>query len=98
MQVDLSKNYNFQDIADLLASGDDSTHTQLRVSQDGKAYLSKDIGNDNLNGVALRFETWLAGNGYVGTDASNDTEFVTRIFNALQNNWPNPKSDFIDFF
>jgi len=99
VKLDLtSGEYTQNDVAQLLASGDDSTHTQLRVANSGIAYLSKDVGSDNLGGVALRFETWVAGNSYVGQDAGADDAWVGRIYNALKENWPNPKHSYLDMF
>lgn len=98
MTFDLSTAYTRDDVAALLGSGDDSTATQLRVSTNGIAYLSKDVASSNLTGVALRLETWSPGAEHVGPSAARDSEWVNRIFNALNNHWPNPKSPYVDNF
>ncbi len=48
--------------------------------------------------LCFRLETWSAGNGYVGSDAANDNEWIDRVYKVLQENWPNPKSTYIDVF
>ncbi|WP_432263329.1 hypothetical protein [Cupriavidus sp. TMH.W2] len=89
---------SLKSVADLLASGDDSTHTQLRVSSAGIASLSKTVGNVNTGGLAFRLETWTAGNGYVGQAAAADAKWVKRVHDVLQANWPTPSSTYIDYF
>jgi hypothetical protein len=98
MKIDLNKPFTTQDVARLLASKDDSDHRQLRVTKQGIAFLSDDVGLDNIEDLAFRLETWGAGNGYVGPEAASDAHFVGRIEKALRTNWPNPSDTYIDFF
>ena len=51
----------------------------------------------NIEDLAFRFETWTAGNAYVGPDAAKDDKWVEKVYNDLKENWPNPKSAYIDF-
>ena len=37
-------------------------------------------------------------NGYVGSDAANDDDWADRVYDVLQENWPNPKIPYIDMF
>lgn len=97
MQIDLSKDFNLEDVAKLLASKDDSQHRQLRVTKDGIAYISDEVGVNNIDGLAFRFETWNAGNDYCGLKASQDASWVSQVFDDLKNNWPNPKATYIDY-
>lgn len=97
MQIDLSKEFNLEDVAKLLASKDDSQNRQLRVTKDGIAYISDEVGADNIDGLAFRFETWIAGNDYCGLKASQDASLVSEVFDDLKNNWPNPKATYIDY-
>jgi len=89
---------SLKSVSSLLAAGDDSTHTQLRVSSTGIASLSKTVGSSNINGLAFRLETWAAGNGYVGPAAAADKAWVDRVYRVLVSNWPAPSSTYIDFF
>ena len=99
MKIDLNDPDDFtkERVRRLIAKGDDSTHTQLRVSKNGKAFLSKEIGAVNIEDLAFRFETWTAENGYVGPDAAKDDKWVDEVYKDLKENWPNPKSSYIDF-
>lgn len=100
MQIDLNdpSQLTRQKIGDLIASGDDRTHTQLRVTDAGIAYLSDAVGTQQLNGVAFRLETFAAGNDYVGQAASQDSEWIERLYRVLKENWPNPKTSYTDVF
>tara|TARA_R110000850_G_scaffold163581_2_gene288363 strand:+ start:1101 stop:1397 length:297 start_codon:yes stop_codon:yes gene_type:complete len=98
MLLDLNTPYTHDDVAELIASKDDSHDRQLRVSNAGIAYLSDEVGADNLDDVLFRLETWDAGNDYVGHLAAASPEWVSRIYTALQTNWPKPTSAYIDHF
>ena len=52
--------------------GDDSKNSQLRVSKNGRAYISNVVGAEDIDRLCFRLETWAAGNVYVGSDAVND--------------------------
>ena len=57
----------------LIACGNDSHNNQIRVTKRGMVYLSEDIvGSEQLDDVALSFETFSAHNGYVGVKAAED--------------------------
>lgn len=86
-----------QAVKQLIASVDDSEHRQLRVTEDGIAFIStQNVGSMNTDGILFRFETWCAGNDYVGLKAASDPDWVDQVFNDLKNNWPDPKSSYID--
>lgn len=83
----------------LLASHDDRSNSQIRVTKDGTAFLSVDnCGGRALEGIAFRFETFQAGNGFTGQSAADDDEWVKRIHDALKRNWPHPSSSYLDIF
>jgi len=87
-----------QSVAALIASKDDSAHRQLRVTSDGIAYLSDEVGNLNVTGLAFFIETWNEGNDYVGQLASQDANWVQRVYNCLSSNWPTPSATYIDVY
>lgn len=99
MQVNLNdpNEFTIENIRQLIASKDDSNHRQLRVTKSGIAYLSDEVGADNTADLAFRFETWCQGNGYCGLEASNDDSWVNKVFGWLKENWPHPKSSYIDY-
>ena len=86
-------------VRQLLASASDDVHTQLRVTKAGIAYLSVGVvGGADIDGLLFRLETWAAGSGYVGKVAASDGVWVMQIYNALNDNWPNPAFDYIDIY
>ena len=77
-----------ENFRDLIASGNDEYDNQIRVSKEGKIYLSQGItGAISLDGVAFRCETFDAGNDYVGIEASKDDRFIIPLFKAIKDNW-----------
>jgi hypothetical protein len=101
VQIDLSnpENLTLAAVRQLIASASDDEHTQLRVTKAGVAYISSGVvGGTDIDGLLFRLETWARGSGYVGNVAASDEVWVTQIFNALQQNWPNPPFDYIDIY
>lgn len=84
-------------VARLLGCRDDQQHRQLRVTSGGIAYLSDITGNNNLEGLRFRMETWARGNGYVGLEASLSEPWVNEVYKDLRDNWPTPKSGLVDW-
>jgi hypothetical protein len=100
MRINLndSKEFTLENVRKLIASQDDTVNTQFRVTNDGFLFLSKSIGNKDLEGIKFRLETNVAFNGYVGTEAAKNESWVKRIFTVVKNNWPKPTSTYIDTF
>jgi hypothetical protein len=72
----------------LIACGHDTHNNQIRVTKSGMVYLSEDIvGAEQLDDVALCFETFSAHNGYVGVRAAEDDRYVMLLYYALKGNW-----------
>ena len=84
----------------LIACGNDSHNNQIRVTKSGMVYLSEDIvGSEQLDDVALSFETFSAHNGYVGVKAAEDNSHVIPLYYALVRNWAGGRSHtYIDSF
>ena len=100
MQVDLTNATEFTEanIAALLASGDDSFDSQLRVTNHGIAFISKSIGAEDKEGILFRLETWDAGENHIGPDSVKDAEWVSKVYKCLKKNWPKPTGMSIDGF
>jgi hypothetical protein len=101
VQIDLNApdGLTLDAVRQLLASASDDEHTQLRVTKGGIAYLSSGVvGGVGIDGLSFRLETWAKGSGYVGRVAASDEVWVTQIYNALKDNWPNPPFDYIDVY
>lgn len=81
----------------LIASGDDSIRNQIRIKTDGTIFLSTIVGNNCLVGIDGRFETFDAGNGYVGEEAARNQEYLDRLYNAIQN-WIKNRKSYIDIW
>lgn len=100
MQIDLNnpKNFTFDNVRKLLASGRNDRDTQVRVSTDGIAFLSDDTGAKNIAGLAFRLHTMDADNDYIGPDAgaASDPVLVAQVFYCLERNWPTPTSTHVD--
>ncbi|MES2869556.1 MAG: hypothetical protein V4749_08295 [Pseudomonadota bacterium] len=101
MQIDLNQpeGLTLDAVRQLLASASDDVHTQLRVTRTGIAYISSGVvGGVDIDGLLFRLETWAAGSGYVGNIAASDEVWVMQIYNAVNENWPNPSFDYIDVY
>ncbi|MBD1900941.1 hypothetical protein NDI44_04510 [Trichocoleus sp. DQ-A3] len=100
MEINLndSKAFNIESVRLLIKSGDQSRHSQIRVTKDGIAYLSYITGNKEIEGILFRFETLSAGTGYVGLEAAKDEDWVNQIYKALKDNWENQTHGYIDYF
>ena len=84
----------------LIACGNDRHNNQIRVTKSGMVYLSEDIvGSEQLDDVALCFETFSAHNGYVGVKAAEDNSHVIPLYYALIGNWADGcRHTYIDSF
>ncbi|MBW0238210.1 MULTISPECIES: hypothetical protein [Pseudomonas] len=101
MHIDLNQpeNLTIAAVRQLLASASDDVHTQLRVTKAGIAYISAGVvGGVDIENLLFRLETWAAGSGYVGNIAASDEVWVMQIYNAINDNWPNPPFDYIDIY
>jgi hypothetical protein len=101
VSIDLtdSRSFTLDAVRQMIASANDNTHNQLRVSRDGKAWLSSAaVGGVDIDGLLFRLETWAAGSGCVGPVAASDAVWVTQIYNALRDNWADPRMDYVDVY
>lgn len=90
--------FTLENVAKLIASEDDSVHTQFRVTDDGHLFLSKEVGGRSIDNILFRLETNAAYNGYAGIEASKDEEWVRTIYHTVKANYPKPKAKYIDMF
>ncbi|MCS3689397.1 N-acetyl-beta-hexosaminidase [Bradyrhizobium elkanii] len=99
MKIDLNKpgELTLENVRTLIASKDDSTHRQIRVSNDGFLYLSDDVGNRNLDGVKFRLETLDPFNGYVGADAAKSDSWVESVYRTVKKNRESGFTGYVDF-
>jgi len=91
----LNSSWGIQNVEELIASKDDSITRQIVVDENGDVYIHDGIFKGPCH---TRFESFQAGNGYLGLKASQDTEWVGRIEDALRKNWPVATSTYLDWF
>jgi hypothetical protein len=66
--------FSIEELKEVLLSGDDSHHNSLVIDYDGFVHLVP-FDQAKNGAYAVRFETFIAGNGYVGNKSSlNDIE------------------------
>lgn len=92
------KDFTIDKYKEMISQADDRIHNQLRVSKTGYVFISKEVGNQNLANVKFRFETFMAGNGYVGPKAASDSEYIKDEYDELMLAWQNKDNvpDYID--
>ncbi|MDY7559895.1 hypothetical protein QN382_08505 [Pseudomonas sp. 10B1] len=101
MQINLNNpaSFTLDAVRQLIAAGNDDVHNQLRVTKTGSAYISSSaVGGVDIDGLLFRLETWSAGSGCVGPIPASDAVWVMQIFNALKDNWANPRFDYVDVY
>ena len=100
MRINLNdpKDFTIENVRKLIASHDDTVHTQFRVTKDGYLFLSEYVGYQNLDGILFRLETNSSYNGYVGQKGAANERWVKRIYEAVRKNWPHPSSSYIGYF
>ena len=100
MRINLNdpKDFTIENLRKLIATEDDSVHTQFRVTADEFLFLSRKVGNQSTEGLAFRLVTHSRGNGYVGKEASQDDEWVNKVYDVIQKNWPSPNDTFVDVY
>lgn len=105
-KVDITKNPTVEDLAKLFAQCDDKAgHHILWVDHDGNVFI--DLlrhdrtpawwGEEFDGKYKFRWETFVSGNGYVGKDAAQDSEYVKEKLKALMNDWKQNKKGYVDY-
>jgi hypothetical protein len=77
-------NFTIHDLKEMIAMGDDSHDNQIRVTKSGEIYLSQDIvAAVAIDNLMFRFETFDAGNDYVGVKAAEDEKYIDRLYRTI---------------
>lgn len=92
------KTMTIEDFKGLIASADDSADSQIRVTEDGEIYISTVVGDVDIDGLRFRFETFEAGNGYVGKEASKDDRYIEGMYEDLKQYWYDGSRGHIEMF
>lgn len=82
----------------LIASADDSCDNQIRITKDGRIYISEEVvGAEDIEHLHSRYETYEAGNDYVGPNAAQDEAYVKRLYDEIKRNWDSGRKGYIDY-
>lgn len=104
--MNLDRNPTKFELATLFAAcNDERAHHILWVRNDGEVFVSA-VPDDGiagqfakqLDGMRFRYETFTAGNGYVGTKAANDDEYVAEMLEYLVRDWREGLEGYSDDF
>ena len=99
--MNLNNNPTIEQLRELIRQCDDSAgHHVLWVKKSGEVELSS-IPQDRMPiefqeahpDTQIRFETFLAGNEYVGPEAAEDEEWISELFGRLVKEWSNVKGN-----
>ena len=86
------------ELIELIKNGDDNYDNQIRVTKEGKIFLSRTVGAENISDLKFRFETFDAGNGYVGPEAADDEAYINDLYKGLTNSWKLNRTGYIDYW
>lgn len=82
----------------LIASADDSRDNQIRITKDGRIYISEGVvGAKDIEDLHSRYETYDAGNDYVGPNAAQDEAYVKRLYEEVKRDWVSGRKGYIDY-
>lgn len=103
MKIDLNnpKDFTFANVRKLLASGNAEIDMEVRVTEDGVAFLSEVTGPEQMEGISFRIGdiAMNAGDGdFIGraAKAATDDKLVDQVFRTLKKYWSNPGSTCVD--
>jgi hypothetical protein len=97
--MNLNSNPTVEQLRELIRRCNDSAgHHVLWVKKSGEVELSS-VPQDQTPiefqeahpNIQIRFETFLAGNEYVGPEAAEDEEWVSELFDRLVKEWSKAK-------
>jgi hypothetical protein len=104
--LNLKKGFTVDDLCQLLSSCDDIEGNHIIwVDHDGNLNITllpnkfTPAGWDNsMKGkIKFRYETLVAGNGYVGFEAAKDKKYIKELYKDLKNDWKKNRTGFIDY-
>jgi hypothetical protein len=108
--MNMDKNPTVEELRQLImACNDLAGHHVLWVANNGDVHVSRvpkgvsPVGfQEAQSEMQLRYETFEAGNDYVGPEAAKDNEWINQLFDALTKAWPKakakPEVEYIDQF
>lgn len=91
------KTLTLEQFREMIANGDDSHSNQIRVWPNGDVYLSKKTGAEDIEGLQFRWETFVAGNGYVGPKAASRIDNLKETYEELKSDWAQGRRGYLDY-
>lgn len=94
--MNMNKNPTIDQLRGLIAACDDArSHHVMWIAADGEVQIEplpaslNPVGLEEVKGKAMkyRYETFVVGNGYVGTTAAADARHVKGLFEELKSAW-----------
>jgi len=97
--MNVNNNPTLEHVRSMFASADDNIgHHCLWIDMAGEVHLDTIPEHLTPNGfedsqptMAVRFETFCQGNGYVGNEAVKDDRFMAEVLDDLVRVWPHRK-------
>lgn len=94
---------NIEDITesiykDMIANANDCISHQLRVDWSGDIYISTITGAEEIEDIKFRWESWDAGNGYVGPRAASDHQYIKQSVKSLKKCWEDGVRGYCDYY
>ena len=86
-----------EQLKQLINSADDNFDNQIRVTKDGYVFISRTVGAVAIEDLQFRYETWDAGNDFVGPTAACDEQYIDDLFNSIKSDWNKKRNGYIDF-
>ena len=104
--MNLDENPTKEELQELLRPCDDERAAHIiYVTKSGDVKIHAvdnespaEWARENELSVQFRLETCVAGNGYTGDEAADDSNWVNRLYNALLENWQKKNVGYIDNF
>jgi hypothetical protein len=95
--MNLEKKPTIDELRALIGVCDDlAGHHVLWVAKNGDVHITRVPKNQTppvQPDMQLRYETFEAGNEYVGPKAAADDDWINELFEALTREWPRAKSE-----
>ena len=86
------------DISEITNSTQSAISHQLRVGWSGDVYISTITGEEEIEDVKFRWESWDAGNGYAGPRAASDHEYIKQSVKSLKQCWEDGVRGYCDYY
>ena len=108
--MNMNNNPTIEELRELTRNCDDKVaHHVMWISSDGEVHIDPIPNNltpvgfeETKPNIKIRWETSVAGNGYVGPEAASDDAYMERIFKSLVKEWEEAKDipgvHYVDIF